>query len=181
MYSIRKTTLCIFLFVIVSSCYSQIEKKTKEYTPTKNRFENFDQFRTLIVNNKPLTLDPFEMFDIMHFVKVGTGYDNYLMFALPETGEEFYFNAMHNQFTYNGDFNSDYEWTGNRATVILECATGENLVRILQKNKKYKVIYDYNNDSELSRKPYPTESNHGYYIVDVIELDEEFEREKPQD
>ena len=100
------------------------------------------------------------------------------MFTIPETGEEFYFNDIHTQFSYNGDFNSEYLWTGNLATVTLECATEENLTRYLSKNKKYKVIYGFNNDSRLWRKPFPTESTDGYYIVDVIEIFNQFEREK---
>ena len=78
------------------------------YIPTKNRFQNFNEIRTLLINNKPLILDPFEMFDIMTFEKVGSGLDSYLMFTIPETGEEFYFNDIHNHFSYNGDFNNQY-------------------------------------------------------------------------
>ena len=148
------------------------------YIPTKNRFQNFNEIRTLLINNKPLILDPFEMFDIMTFEKVGSGLNGYLMFTIPETGEEFYFNDMHNQFSYNGDFNNQYLWTGNQAKVTLKCLEDDYLLRVLQKKSKYKVIYCYTHDSELSRKPVPTESNSGYYIVDVIELFEQFEREK---
>ena len=62
--------------------------------------------------------------------------------------------------------------------VTLKCLEDDYLLRVLQKKSKYKVIYCYTHDSELSRKPVPTESNSGYYIVDVIELFEQFEREK---
>ena len=170
---------CSFLFLSLLSFRSSFGQSiTKTYVPTKNRFQNFNELRTILINNKALSLNAFEMFDIMTFRKVGTGFSNYLMFTIPETGEEFYFNDNHNQFSYNGDLNNQYLWTGNQATVTLKCMEDENLVRVLQKNSKYKVIYCFTNDSELDRKPLPTESYSGYYIVDVIEMFDQFEREK---
>ena len=168
-----------FLFLSLlsfSGLFSQAITKT--YVPTKNRFQNFNELRTILINNKPLRLDPFEMFDIMTFEEVGSGLNGYLLFTIEETGEEFYFNDIHNQFTYNGDFNNQSLWTGNLATVTLKCLEDDNLIRVLQKESKYKVIYCYTHDSELSRKPFPTESNSGYYIIDVIEMFDQFEREK---
>ncbi|MCF8407652.1 MAG: hypothetical protein K9G36_01655 [Crocinitomicaceae bacterium] len=150
-----------------------------EYQPTKNRFQNLQESRTLFINNQPLSLNPFEMFDIMTFKDIGTGLYTDLIFTIPETDEEFYFSDVLQQFTYNGNFNDQLLWTGNQAIVSLEVGfVEERLVRTLQKNKKYKVIYGYFNDSKLWRKPFPTESTDGYYIIDVIEMFDQFEREK---
>ena len=71
---------------------------------------------------------------------------------------------------------------GQVAHVLLKCdCDEENLRRSLVKNRKYKVIYSFKSDSELWRKPYPTEPTDGYYIVDVLELNQPFEREKEQE
>jgi hypothetical protein len=174
----KKIAICFVLLGMVSFSNLFAQAAYQTYFPTKNRFQNFNELRTIMINNKPLRLDPFEMFDIMTFKEVGSGLNTYLMFTIPETSEEFYFNDIHNQFTYNGDFNTEYRWTGNQAVVTLECATEENLTRYLSKNKKYKVIYGYYLDSKLARKPFPTESIDGYYIVDIIEMYDQFEREK---
>ncbi len=163
-------------FVLCSIGFSHSFAQT--YIPTKNRFQNINQSRTIRINNKPLTLYPFEMFDIMTFKDVVTGMTTNLILTIPETGEEFDFNEFRNDFTYNGSFSQDYHWTGNQATVRLECATDDTLVRVLYKNRKYKVIYGFYSDSKLWRKPYPTESVDGYYIIDIIELTNQFEREK---
>jgi hypothetical protein len=178
MKNIIANSFLILSLLSFSSSFCQ--SKTETYIPTKNRFHNFDESRTLLINNKPLTLNQFEMFDIMTFQEVGTGFFEYLMFTIPETGEEFNFNDTYNQFTYNGAFNNQYLWTGNQATLTLKCIN-ENLVRVLKKNSKYKVIYCYINESELDRKPFGTESYSGYYIVDVIEIFDQFEREKDLD
>lgn len=169
-----------FLFISLlnlSNSFGQTLSKT--YIPTKNRFQNINESRILLINNKPLTINPFEMFDIMTFKDIGTGLYTNLMFTIPETGEEFYFSDALHQFTYNGDFDNDqFLWTGNQAVVSLEVGFDDRLIRTLQKNKKYKVIYGYFNDSKLWRKPFPTESTDGYYIIDVIEMYDQFEREK---
>jgi hypothetical protein len=168
--------LVIILLFFSDNLFGQIITKT--YEPTTSRFDNFNEYRKLLVNQKSLFLNPFEMFDIMTFEEVGSGYNTYLKFTIQETKEEFYFDDVNNIFTYNGVFTDDLYWTGNEATVVLECATEENLIRGLQKNRKYKVIYCHFNDSKLSRKPFPTESMDGYYIVDIIEMNDQFEREK---
>jgi hypothetical protein len=171
-----KNKLFNYFFVLCSIGFSHSFAQT--YIPTKNRFQNINQSRTIQINNKPLTLHPFEMFDIMTFKDVVTGMTTNLILTIPETGEEFDFNEFINDFTYNGSFSQDLNWTGNQATVTLECAINGNLVRVLYKNRKYKVIYGFYNDSKLWRKPYPTESVDGYYIIDIIELTNQFEREK---
>ena len=50
------------------------------YKPSKNRFQNIQESRTLFINNKPLTINPFEMFDIMTFTDIGTGLYTNLIF-----------------------------------------------------------------------------------------------------
>jgi hypothetical protein len=173
-----KRLITITILSIFGISHSIAQTSVKTYFPTQNRFQNFNELRTLLINNKPLRLDPFEMFDIMTFKEVGSGFDIYLKFTISETGEDFYFNNIHNEFTYNGEFNSQYLWTGNQAVVNLKCAVDDSLVRVLNKKSKYKVIYCYTNDSEMARKPFPSESYSGYYIVDVIEIFDQFEREK---
>lgn len=173
-----KRDYAILMFGLVTLYISFAQGNYKTYAPTKNRFQNFNETRTLLVNNKPLTLNAFEMFDIMTFKEVGSGLYTYLLFTIPETKEEIYFDDTNNQFFYNGSFNNESRWTGDQATVTLECAKDERLTRYLSKNKKYKVIYGYYNDSKLWRKPFPTESTDGYYIIDVIKLYDQFEREK---
>lgn len=149
------------------------------YDSTNKRLLNIDKSRTIYINNKPLKLNPFEMFDIMTFKEISPpGLNILLTFTISETGELFYFDDFLNQFTYNGGYNNDYKWTGNEAIVTLGKEVENALVRRLLKNKKYKVIYCYYNDSELWRAPFPTEATDGYYIVDIIEMDDQFEREK---
>ena len=175
----KKILASYFLILSILSFNSSFcQSNIKTYIPTKNRFKNFNENRWLLINNKPLELEPFEMFDIMTFQEVGFGLNVNLMFTIPETGEDFNFDDNNNSLSYNGDENLDNLWTGNQATVTLKCSEFENLVRVLQKKSKYKVIYCYTNDSEFSRKPRGTESNDGYYIVDIIEMFDQFEREK---
>lgn len=166
-----------FLLFLIGSSQLFAQNAAKSYVPTKNRFQNINQSRTLLINNKPLTLNPFEMFDVMTFTDVVPGMYTYLTLTIPETGEKFEFNDVLTKFTHNGSFN-DLHWTGNQATITLECATDKNLVRVLYKNRKYKVIYGFYNDSKFWRKPFPSESDDGYYIIDIIELTNQFEREK---
>ena len=167
-----------FILVLVGSGQSFAQNTAKNYFPTKNRFQNINESRTFFIHTKPLTLNPFEMFDIMTFKYVVPGMYTNLTLTIPETGEEFEFNDVLNDFTYNGSFSQDLHWTGNQATITLECAINGNLVRVLNKNRKYKVIYGFYNDSKYWRKPYPTDSVDGYYIIDIIELTNQFEREK---
>jgi hypothetical protein len=68
---------------------------------------------------------------------------------------------------------------GQVAHILLELDDGD-IRRSLVKNRRYKVIYSFKSDSELWRKPFPTESSDGYYIVDVLELNQPFEREKEE-
>lgn len=176
-----KNKLVQHFVILVLICSSQLfaQNGAKNYFPTKDRFQNINQPRTYFIHTKPLTLNPFEMFDIMTFKEIVTGMVTNLILTIPETGEEFEFNEFLNDFTYNGSFGQDLHWTGNQATITLECAMGgDSLVRVLNKNRKYKVIYGFYNDSKLWRKPYPTESVDGYYIIDIIELTNQFEREK---
>ena len=147
-----------------------------EYKPSKNRFQNIQESRTLLINNKPLELYPFELFDIMTFKDVTGGLYDYMFFSIPETGEEYYFIKYENT-KINGSFDHEGKWTGNEAKITLECYDG-NLVRTIKKGHKYKVIYGYYSDEKMNRKPYGTETYAGYYIVDIIEMYDLFEREK---
>ena len=75
---------CSFsILSILSFSSSFCQSKTENYIPTKNRFHNFDESRTLLINYKPLTLNQFEMFDIMTFQEVGNGFFTSLMFTIP--------------------------------------------------------------------------------------------------
>ena len=124
----------------------------KEYKPTKNRFQNIQESRILLINNKPLELYPFELFDIMTFKDVTGGLYDYMFFSIPETGDEYYF-IQYDNTKINGSFDGEGKWTGNEAKIILECYDG-NLVRTIKKGNKYKVIYGYNSDEMMNRKPF---------------------------
>jgi hypothetical protein len=152
----------------------------------KNRFEDIDKKRVLSINNKPLVLYPFEIFEIMTFVGVETGSLNAsLEFFVTETGHKFSFLDNNNNIEMDElDFEEDLKtgsWVmkGQVAHILLEHDDGV-IRRSLVKNRGYKVIYCFKSDSELWRKPFPTESSDGYYIVDVLELNQPFEREKEE-
>lgn len=160
--------------------------KLKLDSLTKNRFKDIDKERVISINNKPLVLFPFEIFEIMTFLGVATGSLNAsLDFFVTDTGHQFSFLDNNNNIEMDElDFEEDLKtgsWVmkGQVAHVLLKCDCDEdNIRRSLVKNRKYKVIYSFKSDSELWRKPYPTESTDGYYIVDVLELNQPFEREK---
>ncbi len=149
--------------------------KLKLDSLNKNRFKDIDKKRVVSINNKPLVLYPFEMFAIMTFEGAFGDVRFSLDFFVTETGEQISFHE------YNNNIESDYLEFENDpiAHILLKCdCDEENIRRSLVKNRKYKVIYSFKSDSELWRKPFPTESIDGYYIVDVLELNEQFEREK---
>ncbi len=160
--------------------------KLKLDSLTKNRFKDIDKERLISINNKPLVLFPFEIFEIMTFSGVVTGSLNAsLDFFISDTGEQFSFLDNNNIIEMDElDFEEDPKtgfliMKGEVAHVLLKCdCDEENLRRSLVKNRKYKVIYSFKSDSELWRKPFPTESSDGYYIVDILELNQSFEREK---
>ena len=59
---------------------------------TKNRFKDIDKERVISINNKPLVLFPFEIFEIMTFLGVATGSLNAsLDFFVTDTGHQFSF------------------------------------------------------------------------------------------
>ena len=173
---------------LLSAGFKQIESdlislkeenaKLKLDSLTKNRFKDIDKERVISMNNKPLVLFPFEMFDVMTFEGAFGDFRLSLDFFVSETGEQISFHE------YNNNIESDYLDFENDpiAHILLKCdCDEENIRRSLVKNRKYKVIYSFKSDSELWRKPYPTESTDGYYIVDVLELNQPFEREKEQE
>ena len=150
-----------------------------------NKFNGIDKERLIRVNNNPLVLYPFEMFDIMTFKGASAGLLISLDFVVNETGENVTFSDNINNIDRDElDFENDPKtgfllMKGQLAHVLLKCDCDEkNIRRSLVKNREYKVIYSFKSDSELWRKPFPTESTDGYYIVDVLEINEQFEREK---
>jgi len=144
-----------------------------------SRFEKFDEERIINVNNKPLVLYPFEMFDVMTFEGLSnTGLTESLDFIVQESGERISFYGDNNKLEFDeSKWQYDMDFILDKAIVLLKFDEG-TLRRPLIKNRNYKVIYCYHSDSELWRYPFPTESNDGYYIVDVLELNQPFEREK---
>jgi len=158
--------------------------KLKLDSVNKNKFNDIDKEREIIVNKKPLVLYPFEMFEIMTFIGVETGSLNAsLEFFVTETGHKFSFLDNNNNIEMDElDFEEDLKtgsWVmkGQVAHILLEHDYG-NIRRSLVKNRRYKVIYCFKSDSKLWRNPFPTESTDGYYIVDILELNQPFEREK---
>ena len=160
--------------------------KLKTDSIRDNRFEKLDEVRTINFNGKPLVLYPFEMFDIMTFEGATSGCLNPTIdFLVTDTGQKFSFDDNNNKIEWDElDFTEDLKtgdlvMKGMVAHILLKCdCDEENIRRSLVKNREYKVIYSFKSDSELWRKPFPTESTDGYYIVDVLELNEQFEREK---
>ena len=173
----RKCHTYIFLFYLgfIPFTYSQLSQKA--YIPTKDRFRNFDQQRIIIVDKKPLSLNPFELFDIMTFENVYTGMFMSLHFVIPELKENIIFQEGLNKIIYNGNFNDSLAGISNNVKIKLDCLSGDSLIRKIYQKKKYKLIYCFSSDSELHRKPFPTEHNDGYYIVDIVEINQKFERE----
>jgi len=159
--------------------------KLKLDSLSKNRFKDIDKKRVVSINNKPLVLYPFEMFDIMTFEGASAGLLISLEFVVNETGENFTFSDNINNIERVGlEFEDDPKtgflvMKGQVAHILLELDDGVTR-RSLVKNRRYKVIYSFKSDSELWRKPFPTESSDGYYIVDVLELNQPFEREKEE-
>lgn len=175
------------LTVEIQTCTSDTKIQKEEITNLKSQLKvktdslelhNIFEERTIMVNNKPLNLNPFEMFEIMTFEDVAPGLATELIFRKNKTSEYISFNEYNNQFNYDVEFDQEMKWIGKKAILSLELDLDEKLIRILNRNTKYKVIYCYFNDSVLWRKPYPTEATDGYYIVDIITMDEQFEREK---
>jgi len=175
----------------LSSGFKQLESELislkEENTKLKldsirdNRFEKLDEVRQINVNNKPLDLFPFEMFDVMTFEGLSnTGLTESLDFKVQGSGEQISFYGDNNELEFDeSKLWSDTDIILDKAIVLLKCDCDEkNIRRSLVKNREYKVIYSFKSDSELWRKPFPTESTDGYYIVDVLELNEQFEREK---
>ena len=134
------------------------------------------------MNNKPLDLFPFEMFDVMTFEGLSnTGLTESLDFKVQGSGEQISFYGDNNELEFDeSKWRYDTDIILDKAIVLLKCDSGI-LRRVLIKNKKYKVIYCYHSDSVLWRQPYPSCNNDGYYIVDLLELNQPFEREKEQE
>ena len=153
--------------------------KLKLDSLTKNRFKHIDKERVISINNKPLVLFPFEIFEIMTFEGLSnTGLTESLDFKVQGSGEGMSFYGENNKFEFDSSkwkYNPDI--TIDKVVVLLKCDSGI-LRRVLIKNKSYKVIYCYHSDSVLWRQPYPSCNNDGYYIVDILELNQPFEREK---
>jgi hypothetical protein len=174
----------IRLNATINSQQSPSEYLEVPYIPTRDRFDNLSSRRKILIDKSPLTLYPFELFDIMLFEEASSGLTNGLNFIIPETGENVFFDDFNNKIGFkDNDFisNEDGElvWAKSEVSIYLKCdCENENLIRKIVKGKRYKVIYSYKSDSELYRFPFATESNEGFYIVDIIEMNEKFEREK---
>ena len=130
-----------------------------------------------MVDNKPLILYPFELFDIVTFENISTGLWLCLEFKISGTNKEVSFCEIKNQIIYEGEFDQNLTPTKNEVTIVLPTRS-DSLVRKIYKGKKYKVIYGYESDRVMNRQPIPSEPDEGYYIVDILELSGRFEREK---
>lgn len=171
-------TSILLLLAFFESAVCQTKKPT-----TSDLYKNIENVRKVFTGNDSLELHPFEMFSILTFKAINTcamgGEYSILIMESEKYGTSFYFDGLNNDFKHDNN-EIDCDWKGKKATIFLKTIQ-DTLKRDIYKNEKYKVIFSYWNDSEVSRTNIPTENNSGYYIVDIIPLTSLFERQKEFD
>lgn len=184
----KKLKFIIFLLVCTTLLLTNCVSKTKNNTTTKNKsadsvckieiYNDIERHRIIYEGKDSLVLWPFELFSVMKLKQVSIpGLYGSLEFEMDNGDSTIVFIDVLNKYTYDGGFKDDL-WTGKK--VILELKTIEGILkREIIKGEKYKVIYAYSNDSEVLRTNIPTEHACGFYIVDIIKLNEKFQRQIP--
>ncbi len=184
----KKLAIIIMLIICLSFVHTNCGKNVNNDTTIKTEtndakskndiYKDIEKSRTVYAGNDSLYLWPFELFSIMTFKNVSeTGLYESLEFIMDKTNSTMAFIDALNKFTYNGNFN-DTLWTGNKVIIKLKTIDGV-LEREIIKGEKYKVIFAYISDSEVLRTNIGTEHASDYYIVDIIKINEKFQRQIP--
>jgi len=140
-----------------------------------------DSERDIYFKNDSLTLHPFEQFNIVKFERIDNESALSLKFNVIDTIQIIKASAdkkntrVIDQSIYIFDNNIKYDNVS--ATIKLKTVNGY-IDRKTEIGKEYKMIYCYFSDSEFHRiDPASDDYNDGYYIVDIVPLNERFERE----
>ena len=156
--------------------YNTSEPPAREYNGLNKDLSNIDCVRKIMINGKPLVLEPFEMFDVMTFEHVAAGLIESLIMEIPDRGVGIGFHKYTNEIIYEGEYDSEFIGTGNKVIIKLPYVGGE-ILRSIVKGKKYKVIYTYQSDIVTHRALCYCEPTDGYSIIDIVELTQPFKRE----
>ena len=131
-------------------------------------YKNIEKDRLVITGKDTLRLDPFELFSILTFKEI--------TFIMDDEALEFENQNKNIFLTFYND--SIHEGSDDKVFLELEMFDGI-LKRELIKGQKYKVIFSFISDSQALRSNGGTENMSGYYIVDIVNLNDKFQRQIP--
>lgn len=179
------------MILLLENCYSQ--SKIIKYNMSR-RYCDINNLREVVSKKDTVYLWPFELYDTVLFKDVffSSLGDDQIYIDLKgaiisgdyKTDKGLFgsfvnnFEINKNEIFYSSESNSGYKWAGSIIKIKLETIDGI-LVREIRKGQKYKIIYCFKSDSDTHRTNIPTEHNDGYYIVDIISLNEKFLRQIP--
>ena len=157
-----------------------------------NSLSFLDKDRIIYYNSDSIALHPFEHFNIVKFETVEAGaFENpYVKLKITDTiqsiklnsGEIIKVKVLDSALSFEAENdNSKYEYPySNVSSVQYKFKTDEvPFFRTIEKGKTYKIIYVYQSDIEYHRIDPPSDAyNDGYIILDIVPVEEKFEREK---
>jgi hypothetical protein len=170
----KKLFKIILTFIIVITVF--ISCSHEDAGNASNNLKNIEKGRMIFTGKDSLFLFPYEIFGIMtieEINKVGLYGTITLKDELSNTTVEF--PDFLNNYAFDDKF-KDEHWVGRKVTFNLKTIEND-LIREIMRDEKYKVIFSYHSDSEVLRTNIPTEYHSGYYIVDIVGINDKFQRE----
>lgn len=174
----KKLILIAFTLFIFSAC--------KEQNNIESSYSYINNDRVVYYNGDSTILNPFEQFNIVRFEKFDTeGMGQWLVFRVLDTLQTISVNGNKKSTRTIDEISiRENNLPPDATEIVIKLKTDNGistgvLTRRLENNKTYKIIYSYFSDSEFHRLDPPSDSyQDGYYIVDIVESDKKFEREK---
>lgn len=146
---------------------SKLEQDSNAESVVAPDLVNINTFRKVEKHGYTIDLKPFELFDVVTFKGVAMGMFSSLVFENKD-GDEIHIN------------NTYFEENNKGVSIPLQRVNYVDIAKLLE-GEDYKMIYAYWHDDAVSRDNLPTESGSGYFIIDIVPLDEDFLRDTPYD
>jgi hypothetical protein len=177
----KKYSIIISSALLLLSC-KQVNDNTKT---TESSLLYISEERVVYYQNDSITIHPFEQFNIVKLDAINNEMFETLEFSIKDTLQTIRVlgnNIPKQKYLANGNSLSicnykDFISDEKGATITFKTYSGK-LSRRIEKGNEYKIIYCYKSDSEVRRTNVATDDLiEGYYIVDILPLNEKFERE----
>jgi hypothetical protein len=161
------------------------------FTSCKDEKENLstlsflNEERTYYLNNNDsVFVNPYQFFSIVEFKEIEFGMNESLVFTVIDSIQECRIlnskrslKNAHEQLTFSFE-NFKMLDESNTLEIILDTREGE-LIRTIEKDKKYKVLYFYRIDPTVYRNNLGTDDFiEGMEIIDIVSVEEDFKKDK---